>query len=73
MKSCCSAVLFFDTDQIRLVSTGKGLSKPEIIVSLPSPVVLCLCSLALMLFSLYTSKTIYTRLHDLKRKLKVLL
>ena len=70
VKSCCSAVLFFDTDQKRSISTGKSCSKPEIIVSMP--VVLRLRSLALMLFSLYKSKTISTQLNDLKRKLNVL-
>ena len=39
---------------------------------MPSPVLLRLSSLALMLFSLYTSKTTFTRLHDLKRKLNML-
>ena len=63
-KSCCSAVLFFDTDQNRSISMGKVLSKPEIIVSIPSN--------ALTLFSLHTSKTISPRLYDLKRKLNVL-
>ena len=63
-KSCCSAVLFFDTDQNRSISTGKVWWKPEIIVSIPSN--------ALMLLSLYTSKAISTQLHDLKRKLNVL-
>ena len=72
VKSCCSAVLFFDTDQNQSISTGRGWSKPEIIVSMLSPVVLRLRSLSLMVLSLYTSKTIFTRLHDLKRKLNVL-
>ena len=72
VNSCSSAVLFYDADQNWSVSTGKDLSKPEIIVSMPSPVVLRLSSLALMLFSLYTSKTVSTWLHDLKRKLNVL-
>ena len=72
VKSCCSAVLFFDTDQNQSISTGKGWSKPEIIISIPSPVVLRLHSLALMLFSLYKPKTISTWLHGLKRKLNVL-
>ena len=72
MKSCCSAVLFFDTDQNRSISTGKGWPKSEIIVSMPSTVVLRLRSLALMLFSFYASKTISTQLYDLKRKLYVL-
>ena len=72
-KSYGSAVLFFDTDQNRSISTtGKGRSKSEIIVSMPSPVVLRLRSLALMLFSLYKSKLMSTWLHDLKRKLNVL-
>ena len=72
VNSCSSAVLFYDADQNWSVSTGKDWSKPEIIVSMPSPVVLRLSSLALMLFSLYTSKTVSTWLHDLKRKLNVL-
>ena len=37
-----------------------------------SPAVLHLCSLTLMLFSLYTSRTISTRLHNLEEKLTVL-
>ena len=72
MKSCCSAVLFLYTVQNRSISTGRGWSKPEIIVSMPSPVVLHLRSLSLMKFSLSTSKTISARLRDLKRKLIVL-
>ena len=72
VKSCCSAVLFFDTDQNQSISTGRGWSKPEIIVSMLSPVVLRLRSLSLMVLSLYTSKAIFTWLHDLKRKLNVL-
>ena len=72
VKSCSSAVLFYDADQYWSISTGKGWSQPEIIVSMPSPVVFRLSSLALMLFSLYTSKTLSTQLHDLKRKLNVL-
>ena len=50
VKSCCSAFLLFDTDQNRSISTGKGWSKPEIIVSIHSTVALRLYSLALMLF-----------------------
>ena len=68
VKICCSAFLFFDTDQNRSISTDKGWSKSEIIVSAPSPVVLRLCSLALMLFF----HQYPTQLHDLKRKLNVL-
>ena len=68
MTSFCSAVLFFEADKNWAISMGKDWSKLEVIVSVFSPVVLRLCWLALMLFSLYTSKTISTRLNDLKRK-----
>ena len=60
VKSCCSAILFFDTDQKRSISTGKRRSKPQIIVSMPSPVVLRLRSLALMLlFFVHIKNNIY--------------
>ena len=72
VKICCITVLFFDTDQNRSISMGKGWSKPEMVVSMPSPVVLDLRSLAFMLFFLYTSKTTSTWLHDLKRNLNLL-
>ena len=58
VKSCSSAVLFYDADQYWSISTGKDWSQPEIIVSMSSSVVFRLSSLALMLFSLYTSKTL---------------
>ena len=72
MKSCCSAVLLSDTEQKLSISSSKGRSKPEIIISIISTGVLRLNSLALMLFSFYTSDTISTQLQDLKRKLQVL-
>ena len=70
MKSCCGDVLFFDRGQNWSIFLGKDRSKPEIIVFLSA--ILRLRSLALMLFSLYTPKTISTQLHGLKRKLNVL-
>ena len=72
MKSCCSAVLLSDTEQKLSISSSKGRSKPEIIISIISTGVLRLNSLALMLLSFYTSDTISTQLQDLKRKLHVL-
>ena len=72
MKSCCSAVLLSDTEQKLSIFSSKGRSKREIIISIISTGVLHLNSLALMLFSFYTSDTISTQLQDLKRKLNVL-